>query len=318
MNNLLQSKLDSEYSNEDSLSEENEESNAIDNNLKVKSDKNIFDKENEDTNNNDLEESLEEDKMIKAKLSNAKVDSAIKSACKSAVFLKTKSHIQLDEDTFKTEEEIRFNLPDDSPYILDESELFYRRKTEKEITNTLESFDKESNSKENKAPVRYKTHNAVSKLTTDNNNSKDEDNDKMKSKFETKKDENKRLKFSCMKVILEYPDAEPNVPDYNELKFNKKLKLNNKGKKSKSKTPKKKKVEIESSDEELDCLSEKELERLKEVRKKREESKQAKEIEQDEKNRKNKEIESDNSQSTGGDSKNKKSNKKNSKKKSAK
>ena len=214
--------------------------------------------------NQDIEDNDEEDKHF----NQAKVDSIYKCNSKSAHVLLTKSKIQL-ENCVQIEEEIRFNLPESSDFILDESEKFYRHKTQEEKELSEERIKALNKAQGLSNAFRSKTANFIN-----SNLSKDE--------------KKKSIMFSTVKVIYEYSDDE--IEDYNDYckrkgiassqsvsSFGSKSSKSSKGSKGSNKKNKKKKYKnekfvskVESDD---DGLSEKELERLKEAKRKRNEAK---------------------------------------------
>lgn len=236
------------------------------------------DKQEEDENNfeEELKKQAEEvEGVLKKKLSNHNVEKMKTHSFQSTKVLKH-NIFMLDDDVKKIEEEIRFDLGNNSEYVLDDSEQYYIRKSLKE------------QQKAGFKPVRFKTCGNINKNPLKNldslNDNSDEDSDNEEKKNININRQNvspprKNVKFSVKKVIFEYPEGD-NLPDI----LTKEDEEN--GVNSNKKAKKKKKV-LNDDDE----LSEAELKRLEEVRKKREEQRIAKEIENEEKKKKQEELE---------------------------
>lgn len=197
-----------------------------------------------------------------SRLSNAKIDTVIKSTAKSSIVLKTKSML-LPDNIIKREEEYRIELPEDSEMILDEEQKCYRRKNEQELSQMK--------------ATRFNTAKIIGSNETFPNKLKN-----FGESQNTQSTDSKRIKFSCVKIIYEFSDNEDDVPDYRDLPDKSTPKKKGKTKKA-SKKKKSKKSEEDEDEEDLSFLSDKEIERLKEARRKRQESEEQGKLEKEEK-----------------------------------
>jgi len=293
-------KSNSDFKNEDSIMSDSDSSTNKDS--KKKSDKDTD--ENNHTENLNLilgegdDEEDEDDEIEKEikkqesltlqKFSKVKVDCERKPrGIQSTKVLKHNS-LKLDNDVVKIEEEVRFEIGEQSEYVLDPSEQFYVKK--KILTTNLNNLKKDNNSCNLAKPgqMKYNTTKMVSSGKKDifafHDWNKEKEIDKELEKEAEKKiglmTEKKNVKFSVKKIVFEYKEPEEELPD---LPIKKKS------------SKKQKKKENDDEEEEDDSgLTEKEREKLREIREKRMKSKLAKQVESIEK--KNTEIEIEQSQ----------------------
>lgn len=278
-----------DFNNEDSIDSKSENSTNKDS-KKIKNDDedtgNIHMIEGEEEDERDEEE--EEKKMLDElqkqqhitldnnKFINAKVDCERRPRGFQSTKVLSHNTLKLDNDVVKIEEEVRFEIGDNSEYVLDPSEKFYIRK--KMVTDNLKKVEFKP------APTnfgKYGTSKEIAKSKIDNyneSNTTEEDHEsEMKKKLLQDK---KNVKFSVKKIVFEYKENDDELPDFVPIRKKSSGKVQAKKiKKSSFSSEEENNEDKESEEGENDGLSEKERQKLKEIKEQRMKSQLAKEIE---------------------------------------
>jgi len=194
------------------------------------------------------------------------------------------SIFKINDDITKLEEETRLEISNTSEYVLDPTEQYYIKK------NKLYMPKMPVRSNTNKQIISDQMDKFIAEIKKDEKKVEDEKEVKYVKRFDT----NKSVKFSTKKVVYEYND-DKTLPD-----FVPKMKAKSNTCSSKfniggniPKLPESSDNDSESDDSLVleDELTEKELEKLKEIKKKREEQEIAKKIENEERQKRKEETE---------------------------